>query len=986
MAVNKSNEEPMVIRPGAVLGYMAMPQVLPRIRTLFGSGFGFFAFVLAQIYRSVRLLPEGHPYLNPVNRNHFNFVQVIATAANNLKWRRDNIDQIIVFIALLCALVILVLQAVALVMGFLIPTASADGLNLTIDHFNSFTKLFTVLGDGGSVNPNAAKQDIAMILLDRVFGVPGIFNSCVSTGSPCYAMMAGADGEAVRSQVYAPTEYPWPFHGALHSVFKFYSISLLVIAVLIFFYFIVVVVAETAQTGTPFGKRFNHVWAPLRLVLAFGLLIPLGAQGLNGAQYTTLYMAKWGSNLATNGWNLFNATLDAEYQDMARSEEYLGRPSVSEAGLQNFVAYIALAKTCAVIEGSHYFPLPSEGASEPQAKLVMGYIVKSFDRIPYLSAANTADVAGPITAPDSVDYDDVNAFTQGQDIFMRIGHYAEDHVMHKGRVMPYCGEMSMPVTDLTQPGAHFIRSEYIQTLIPSIWNSCNIRNIANYYWSRFRQQNPHDSRPPDDGDGEDEIVVTGCTPAEGEEVVDIEDNGDGIAEALTNAVDAAQGRINLIITAALQKQQEETNFTTPDTLIERGWAGAGVFYNRIATLNGAMFSAAWGLPTATMMPAIMQGVNQLRLQTNPSVDPSRRYDPQGLDMGRTEGARDNDEKLAQTMFEAHRALFQTGFEITQTSGNVLYDVMNLLFGTEGLFNLKNEANARLHPLAQLTGVGRSLIESTIQNGMLGMAAYGFGALAGFSAPQFADTFGTLGGLFFTLASIGLVAGFILFYVVPFLPFLYFFFAVGNWLKAVFEAIVGVPLWALAHIRIDGNGLPGDAASGGYFLLLEIMLRPILIVFGLIAGVSIFGALGHVLHDIYFTDVLGYIDDAAGIGPGNAENPISATEQLIGSLRSPVDDFFHLVMYAIIMYLLAMSSFKLIDLIPQQIMRWMGSNVQSFGDQSMDAGQQLTQYAAFGGYGVFGQVSQAAQQLGGAGISLGRGMRTPETPQAPQGGG
>jgi conjugal transfer/type IV secretion protein DotA/TraY len=66
-------------------------------------------------------------------------------------------------------------------------------------------------------------------------------------------------------------------------------------------YFAIVVVAETAQTGTPFGKRFNSLWAPLRLVMAFGLLIPI-SYGLNSGQYIVLYAAKYGANFATNGW------------------------------------------------------------------------------------------------------------------------------------------------------------------------------------------------------------------------------------------------------------------------------------------------------------------------------------------------------------------------------------------------------------------------------------------------------------------------------------------------------------------------------------------------------------------------------------------------------------------------------------------------------------------------------------------------------------
>ena len=158
-------------------------------------------------------------------------------------------------------------------------------------------------------------------------------------------------------------------------------------------------------------------------------------------------------------------------------------------------------------------------------------------------------------------------------------------------------------------------------------------------------------------------------------------------------------------------------------------------------------------------------------------------------------------------------------------------------------------------------------------------------------------------------------------------------------------MVGVPLWALAHIRIDGNGLPGDAAMNGYYLIFEIFLRPIMIIFGLIAGISVFAAMAAVLHDIW--DIV--IANVGGSG---------ATEQatMIESIRGPVDKLFYLVVYTIILYMMAVSSFKLVELIPQQILRWMGANVSSFVDQSQDAAGGLVQYAAIGGGHMFGQLT------------------------------
>src|SRR5690606_10507402 len=135
-------------------------------------------------------------------------------------------------------------------------------------------------------------NDIAHILMDRVFGIPGMFNSCVSLAEPC---LNSTMNEGV---------FPFPYHAAFQDMLAFYSIGLCVIGVVIFLYYIVTIVVETAQTGTPFGRRFNHVWAPIRMVVALALLVPI-AYGMNGAQLLTLNVAKWGSALATNGWTHF---------------------------------------------------------------------------------------------------------------------------------------------------------------------------------------------------------------------------------------------------------------------------------------------------------------------------------------------------------------------------------------------------------------------------------------------------------------------------------------------------------------------------------------------------------------------------------------------------------------------------------------------------------------------------------------------------------
>ncbi len=72
-----------------------------------------------------------------------------------------------------------------------------------------------------------------------------------------------------------------------------------------------------------------------------------------------------------------------------------------------------------------------------------------------------------------------------------------------------------------------------------------------------------------------------------------------------------------------------------------------------------------------------------------------------------------------------------------------------------------------------------------------------------------------------------------------------------------------------------------------------------------------------------------------------------------------------VVYAIILYMMATASFKMITLVPNNILRWLGQSVGAFNDSAEDPAAGLTQYAAMGGARIGGQLGQAATQGAGA---------------------
>lgn len=81
--------------------------------------------------------------------------------------------------------------------------------------------------------------------------------------------------------------------------------------------------------------------------------------------------------------------------------------------------------------------------------------------------------------------------------------------------------------------------------------------------------------------------------------------------------------------------------------------------------------------------------------------------------------------------------------------------------------------------------------------------------------------------------------------IPFIIALMWCGAILAWLMVVFESLVGAPLWALTHLDIEGEGM-GQKTTHGYMFLLQLLFRPILLVFSLacamLAMSAIFGLL------------------------------------------------------------------------------------------------------------------------------------------------
>ncbi len=115
-------------------------------------------------------------------------------------------------------------------------------------------------------------------------------------------------------------------------------------------------------------------------------------------------------------------------------------------------------------------------------------------------------------------------------------------------------------------------------------------------------------------------------------------------------------------------------------------------------------------------------------------------------------------------------------------------------------------------------------------------------------------------------------GILLAYYLPLIPLITWVAAVIGYILFLFEAFIGSIFWAGAHAMPEGHGVAGQHAKQGYMLMLALVVRPSLMVVGLIGGIVLSGILVNFVGELatpYFTQVhgdsvVGVIGWAAGV--------------------------------------------------------------------------------------------------------------------------
>ncbi len=350
-----------------------------------------------------------------------------------------------------------------------------------------------------------------------------------------------------------------------------------------------------------------------------------------------------------------------------------------------------------------------------------------------------------------------------------------------------------------------------------------------------------------------------------------------------------------------------------------------------ASKDGWMMAGAWYMKFAMLQEQAHNAVNQF-----PEVSPPNLGDVSPNEKDAVKAYQDRlrlalggltDEKFGvQTQYASDKAAREGGFSMSA--------LMHRLFSTGDISTwlTNGTSDTSRNPVLWAQDLGHLML-NTVWGGFLGALAVitplgtkvlgnglDLGPSVMLALPVIAP-----------LALMGLGFGAMAAYYLPLAPFILFFGAFIGWLILVVEAIIAAPLWAAMHLAPDGDGVAGQGGQG-YMLVMSLVLRPVLMILGLVASMVLIYPIGTLFNQVF----------AAVFGMTNGNN-------LVG-----VFGLFALFsIYTMTMVAMIHKTFSLIHFLPDTILRWAGGGA----DTVLGSNASELEHGARGGTTVIAGVAQ-----------------------------
>ncbi|WED42440.1 type IVB secretion system protein DotA [Legionella cardiaca] len=229
-------------------------------------------------------------------------------------------------------------------------------------------------------------------------------------------------------------------------------------------------------------------------------------------------------------------------------------------------------------------------------------------------------------------------------------------------------------------------------------------------------------------------------------------------------------------------------------------------------------------------------------------------------------------------------------------------------------------------------------------------------------------------LLFAWLGVMVSIGFITAYYIPFLPYMIFTFGSIAWLMVVIEAMVAAPIVALGVTHPEGHDAFGKGEQA-IMILLNVFLRPAMMIIGYIAAI----ALSYVsvwIINAGFSNAMAFIQGSAS---GSTWN-FSGSNQSLIEQASNIDTtqgytgwagiygfFFSILVYTTLYLTVVQKAFTLIVVLPDKVLRWIGGQPESAGQEAAQWGEEAKGQVSKGEAGTTKAQQQIDSQLTGYGM-------------------
>lgn len=177
--------------------------------------------------------------------------------------------------------------------------------------------------------------------------------------------------------------------------------------------------------------------------------------------------------------------------------------------------------------------------------------------------------------------------------------------------------------------------------------------------------------------------------------------------------------------------------------------------------------------------------------------------------------------------------------------------------------------------------------------------------------------GPIGDLLMLIATACFGLGLIMTVWIPMLPYIIWTFAMFGLLIFFIEFVFAAPFWAIAHMNPEGHEVVGSGGRG-WMLMLQLLLKPLLMVGGLVAGTALLYAGAWVLQHTIGGAIL------------------STFTNSVGGFVGPFDGLAQVIIYCFMLIVFIDMSFGLIHKLPDLVLGWIGGTSTDRGEGEMQS--------------------------------------------------